>query len=278
MIGHGTKDKLIKIVIIAFLLILAVIVLYPLFWLLVTSVRNLPDVLSSPMGLPVTIHLKNYVSAWNQSFFGKFYLNTIVIVAFSSLLLQVVAVPAAYSLGVLRFRGSEALLMFFIFGIAVPSQAILIPLFLIVKSLGMINTYQGLVLTYVGMCPFAIFILTGFFRNIPNEIIDAARIDGCSTFGILRYVVFPLGRSAVSAVSIFYFLAVWNDLIFPLILTTDESLYTIQLGIRKFSGKWMIDYPLICAALLMGFIPPLIFYLVFQRAFQKGLTEGALKA
>lgn len=266
-----------KAAIVAVCVVISVIVLLPLLWVIFTSIRETFAVLSAPFSLPETIKMQNFITVWTEARFNRFFLNSVIITGCSLGLILLVSLLAAYGLSILLFRGNRLLLMFFVLGIGISSQAILIPLFLVMKIFSLLDSYPTLILAYGGWCTLSVFILVGFFQSVPSEIIEAAKIDGCSEFWMLWKIIVPLSKPAISAVSIFYFVFIWNDFIYPLILTTSEDFYTVQLGVKQFQGRYMVNYPQICAALILSCLLPVVFYVLFQKGFQKGLTEGALK-
>jgi ABC-type glycerol-3-phosphate transport system permease component len=184
---------------------------------------------------------------------------------------------AAYSFARFRFRGKNAMFLFFLIGIMVPPQAIIIPAFQIVARLGLINTYTGLIFTYLSWCPVGIFILRTFFESLPSEIEDAAKIDGCSSLDLFWRIALPLAQPALATVAIFYFVWVWNDFIYPLLYLQRDTMNTIPLGLMLFQGRYQVDWGMQTAALSIATFVPVIFYLIFQDKFVRGLTAGAVK-
>jgi ABC-type glycerol-3-phosphate transport system permease component len=159
----------------------------------------------------------------------------------------------------------------------VPPQAIVIPAFQIVSRLGLINNYLGLIFTYLSWCPVAIFILTTFFRSMPAEIEDAAKIDGAGPLDIFWRIALPLAQPALATVAIFYFVWVWNDFMYPLLYLQRDTMSTIPMGLMLFNGRYQVDWGMQTAALSIATFVPLIFYMIFQDKFVKGLTAGAIK-
>lgn len=258
-------------------ILVSLIILLPLSWLVFSSVRTLPTFMASPFHFPETVEFNNYLHVWFEGNFGRYVLNSIMITGASLLLILIFSSLGAYGLLLLKSKIAKPILLLFVFGIGIPSQAILISIFMVEKTIHTYDSFYGIVLAYGGWATLSVFILLTFYRSIPSELIDSAKIDGCPDFRVLWNIIAPLSAPAISAVSIFYFVFIWNDLTYPLVLTSSERYYTVQLGLTKYQGMYSVDYPQITAALISASIVPVIFYLLFQKGFQEGLTLGALK-
>jgi len=204
-------------------------------------------------------------------------MNSVIVTVPSVLGVLAVSSLAAFSFARFRFKGDNALFLFFLLGIMVPPQAIVIPAFQIVSTLGLISNFLSLIFTYLSWCPVGIFILRSFFRSIPQEIMDAARIDGCSSFGTYWRIALPLSKPALATVAIFYFVWVWNDFLYPLLYLQKDTMSTIPMGLMLFAGRYQVDWGMQTAALSIATFAPITFYLIFQDKFVKGLTAGAVK-
>lgn len=261
----------------AIFLMVAVIVLYPLIWMFYTSFKEQWEIFQDPFSLPTSLNLANYIEAWTRGNFGRFFLNSVIVTIPSVAGILLVSALAAYAFARLRFRGSTILFYLILIGIMVPPQAIIIPAFLLVSRLGLINSFAALFLTYLSWCPVGIFILHGFFKSLPQELLDAARVDGAGSFRVFWQIALPLAKPALATVSIFYFVWVWNDFIYPLLYLQDDAKSTIPLGLMLFRGQYQTNWGLQAAALTIASFVPLAFYLLFQDKFVRGVTAGALK-
>jgi ABC-type glycerol-3-phosphate transport system permease component len=179
----------------------------------------------------------------------------------------------------LRFPGSQIVFYLFLLGLAIPTNAILIPLYYTVRDLKLLDTLPGVILPQVGgAMPFGVFLMRAFFRSLPSELEDAARIDGCSDFGVYRHIMLPLSTGALGALLIFTFMASWNDFLIPYLFIHDQAKRTIPLGLLYFQGAYVNEYRLIFAGIVMSFVPTLGLYAIFQRQFVSGITVGAVKS
>jgi len=257
--------------------VLSLVVLYPLFWMLMSSLKTRYGIFQDPLGLPTAPNLDNYVRALGEGNFGTNLINSAVVTVPSVLLLVLISALAAFAFARLRFRGSRVLFYLLLIGVMVPPQAIVIPVFQVVFRLGLLNTFAGLILVYLSWSPVAILILTTFFRGIPGEIFEAAEMEGAGVLRSFWTIGMPLAKPAIATVAIFYFVWIFNDLLYPLVLLQDPNLATIPLGLMQFQGLYRVDWGTQNAALTMAVAVPVIFYMFFQDKFVRGLTAGALK-
>lgn len=253
------------------------IVSYPLIWTFYSSFKPQWEIFVNPFSLPSKWFFGNYTKAWTRGNFRIYFANSLIITIPSVLGILALSSLAGYAFARFRFKGDKFLFLFFLVGIMVPPQAIIIFAFQVVAKLRLLNSYVGLIFTYLSWASVGIFITRAFFLSLPKEIVEAAKIDGCSEFKIYLKIALPLSKPAIATVAIFYFVWVWNDFIYPLIYVQDETMNTIPLGIMLFRGRYQVDWGLQCAGLSIATFPALIVYLIFQDKFVKGLTAGALK-
>ncbi len=255
-----------------------VIVLYPMLMMVLSAFKSTRELFSNPFGLPTSWSLTNFVKVWEQTNFPLYFRNSLVVTSFSVLLILVLGVMAAYALARYRFRGNELLYLFFLAGLMVPLRLAVIPLFLQLKSLGLINSHLGLICIYAAQgLPSAVFILTGFLRALPGDLEDAARIDGANELQILLRIMLPLTRPALVIVAIYNLVPVWNDFFFPLVFIQAERLKTLPLGLTVFMGQFSTDWAVLFAGLSLAALPVVVVYIFMSRQFIAGLTAGALK-
>ena len=257
----------------AFLLVL------PLIWVVSTSLRPIAEVTSTPpIVFPRSITFNAYVDLWDAAPFGSYILNSIVISLSTALIALAFSISAAYAFARFQFKGSTLLLMLVVMSQMLPGSSILIPLFQVIRNLGLLDTRTGMVLIYTGFAiPFCTWLLNGYFRAIPEELEQAALIDGCSRVQFLWRILLPLAAPAVVAVGTFAFLLSWNEFLFAFVFTKSKAL-TIAVGLRSaFLGQYVNKYDQLFAASLIFSLPPIALFVSLQRYFVQGLTAGAVK-
>jgi len=274
----ATLPLYVRLVAYFLLLLLAASILAPFVWMVATALKSIAEINQSPFTLPASPNWGVFAQAWEQGNFTRLYLNSlgITIVAVAGILAMCSA--AGYALAHFEFRAKEALFLYFLAGMMIPPQVIMVPGFKIMGTLGLINTYFAVILTYFAWVPFAIFFFRAYFSGIPKELSEAARIDGASELSIFMMIMLPLARPALATVGIVYFIWIFNDFMWPLIYLNDQNLRTVTLGLMNFQGSHAALMNLKVAALLIATGPPLIIFLIFRRQIQSGLIEGALKA
>lgn len=254
------------------------ITMVPLYIMVVTSLKTNKEIFTSPLSLPSSLNFDGYRKVLELNDFGRYFLNSIVVVLTSILIYAVVSILAAYAISRFRFRGNNALYIYFLLGMMVPIRIGVLNMFEMFKTLHLNDSLLGLILIYSAMSiGFSVFIMTGFMRTIPREIEEAARIDGCSSFRILWNILIPIMKPAIATAVIYNFVPIWNDFYFPLIFIKSEELKTIPIAVTVFFGQYQTDWPTVFAALSMAALPALIFYFLMSKQFIKGLTAGAVK-
>ncbi len=261
----------------AIFLAVSLLVLYPLFWMVMSSLKTRYTIFENPFAPPTSLNFGNYARALSEGRFGLNLMNSAIVTIPSVVLLVAISALAAYAFARLRFRGSKGLFYLLLVGVMVPPQAIIIPVFQVVFRMGLLNNFVGLILVYLSWSPVAIFILTTFFRNVPGEMFEAAQMDGAGIMRSFWSIGLPLAKPALATVSIFYFVWIFNDFIYPLVLLQDPEFATIPLGLMQFQGIYRVDWATQTSALTMAVAVPIIFYMFFQDKFVRGLTAGALK-
>ncbi len=256
---------------------ISALMLVPLAWMLVTSIQTLPESRHFPPHLiPSGIHWSNYPDAWNAAPFGRFYINSLAVTLASVGGNLLFCSLAGYAFARLRFVGSSVLFVVLLATLMVPFQVTMIPTFLIVKHLGLINSLGALIAPNL-VTPFGIFMLRQFFRTLPIELEEAARMDGCSRLGVLFRIVIPLSAPALATLAIVIFLWTWNDFLWPLIAISSPNESTVQLGLASFQGAHQTNWPLLMAGNVMALAPMLILFIAAQRYFVQSLASTGLK-
>jgi len=260
------------------LIIYAIIVLLPLFIVVTNTMRPTREIYKEPVALPETINFDSYVIAWNEADFSRYFVNSLVITVASVVLGTSVSALAAYILGRYNFPGGRFLAAFFVAGLTLPFRLAIVPLFLLLNSLGLIDNRIGLILVYAATgIPFSVFILASFFRQLPQELTEAARIDGAQEFTIFGRVMLPLVRPALATVAVFQFVPLWNDFFFPLVLLRSTDKWTLPVGMTRFFGEFQTDWSTLFAGLVITTLPLIILFLSATEQIITGLTAGIRK-
>lgn len=229
----------------------------------------------SPAGSP---RPDNLGTAWQSAGMARYFANSVIVVTCAVVLLLLVGSMAGFALGRLRFRGSRVLFLGCLAALFVPFQVIMVPFARTLADLGLIDTYPGLVLAYVAQfLPFTIFLMASYYAHIPGEIVDAARIDGNSLFGVYRRVMLPLGTPALISVGILNTLFCWNDVLIALLVMPSAGHRTLMVGVTSLRGQYSDDIPTFAAGVLIAAVPMLLIYLFFQRQIAEGVTAGSTK-
>ena len=260
----------------AFLMACVVIIGYPVIWMVLQSFKRKAEMYVNIWGLPHVVMLENYTRAIQMGM-ARYILNSTIVALGTVVCILVGASLAAYAFSKFTFVGNRALFFMFIFTLIVPMQAMIIPLYSVLVSLHLTNTYLVLILPYAaGGLPVSIFLLRAFFDTIPHELEEAARIDGCSDFGAFWRVVLPISGPGLAAVAILQFVNAWNELVLALVAIRNADLRTIPLGLQVFISD-QVEWGPVFASLSMATIPVIIVYVLMQRQFIRGLTAGAIK-
>lgn len=273
----STKRKATKIILYALLISLAVTMLVPFYWMVISSLKLNKDVFSIPMKWwPETMHPENYQVIWKKLPLVTFFFNTAKLTVITTVIQLCTSCFAAYGFTKCRFVGRDIIFLMYVTTIAVPWQVYMVPQFILVSKMGLNDTHVGLVLMQA-FSAFGVFLIRQFYISIPDELCEAARIDGLNEFGIFRRIVFPLGKPAMATLTIFTFTNVWNDFMGPLIYLKTKELKTVQLGIRMFISQYGADYAWIMAASVCSLIPIVIVFLSCQRFFVEGVAASGIK-
>jgi raffinose/stachyose/melibiose transport system permease protein len=257
----------------------ALVWLSPFIFVAVTSVRSQGELLSSGVfALPTGIQLTNFERAWRIGHFDQYFLNSLIVTLVKVPLGIFIASLAAYPIAKLRFPFKDWVFVLFLLGLAIPIHVTLLPLFIIERKLGILNTLWALFPPYVAFgLPFQIFVLRGFFREIPSELVEAARIDGASEWTNYWRIMMPLTVPALATLAIIDSLHTWNEFLLALVLIQADRWRTVPLGLLHFQGEFGSRYPELAAGILIAIAPILVIYLFFQRYLVSGLTSGAIR-
>jgi raffinose/stachyose/melibiose transport system permease protein len=261
------------------ILILAIISsVYPLIWMLLNSFRTNDEMFLKPLSLPSKINFSVFVESWQRANFNSAFINSVINSLGAVLLVLVTGSPAAFSLARMKFPGNQFIIKLMMASIIISGQLILIPLFFVMKNLGVYNTLLSTIFSNAAMAlPLCIYLFYGFFSEIPYEIEESAMIDGSSRWTFYYRFIIPLSKPIISTIIIFVSLWSWNEYLFALTFLKEDSNRTIPLQLQNFIGRWSTEYDMVFAALSISIVPILAIYIFLQQAFIKGLTAGAVK-
>ena len=250
----------------------------PFLWVAVMSLRTTPEIMAAPYALPDTLHWEKFPSAWFDSNYGVYFANSIGVVFSAVAVVTLVGAMAAYGFARYRFRLNRPLYFLVFSAIIFPPQITIIALFQTLVEYGLFNTRLGLMLAYVAFqLPLTVYILESFFRRIPRDLFDAARIDGYGDFEIFWRVALPVAWPAIATTVILNMILLWNEFLYAVVLITEDDKRTLPLGIQKFLGDQQQDVGMIATGLMIAIVPVVIVYVFFSERLIRGMTAGAVK-
>ena len=261
----------------AIFVILLFIMAYPIFWSVMASLKTNAELVANPFSIPREPQVDNIIELWVEGDFIRYFRNTLIISVVTVIGVVSMSTMAGYVFSQRQGGLFKFLFLTFMFGLMVPREVVIVPVFRIIASLGLRNTLTGVILVYLAGTSFGIVLMRTYFLTVPTELREAALIDGCSEFGVFFRVYMPLALPAMVTVSIFAFFFSWNDLLWPLILIQKPEWFTLVQGVLRYADEFTIDWSKRSAGLVFSILPPLIFYLLFNRGIQSGLTAGAIK-
>lgn len=257
------------------LLLVALLFLFPFFWMVSNAVRSNAEVLAIPVRiLPHEFQWDNFAKTWSELPFGRFFLNSMIVAGSVTIITVVVSCLAGYAFARLKFPGRDALLLGYLGTLMVPSIMLIIPLFLIVNSLGMVNTFQGVILP-VAFGTFGAFLLRQFFLSIPDSLEEAALIDGASRLRILVSIIVPLSMPAIGLLSLFTFIAQWNNFLWPLIVMTGQENATLPVGLTHFQTQQGTQWNYIMAGAALSMLPGIVLAILLQKLIYNSIALNA---
>ncbi|MFH1202599.1 MAG: carbohydrate ABC transporter permease [Candidatus Omnitrophota bacterium] len=276
-IYYKIKKTSINLLIHLFLITVAVTCLCPLLWMVSSSLKTQETIFKDMSLIPKEFHFENYILAWQQGGFGRYFLNSIFYTVSVVIGIIIVASLAAYAFSRLRFPGKNLLFFMFMAAMMIPIPGSFVPLFVLLNKLHLRNTAIGYILCMINVgLSTSIFLLKTFFDKMPKELEDAARIDGCSKLGIWRHVALPLAKPVLAVVVVLNALNVWNEYVLALIMFDSKNLMPLQRALMVFQGEFLTRYPLLMAGLTITALPIIVVYLLMQKYIVKGVTSGAL--
>ena len=253
----------------------AAVAVAPLLVMVVNSLRTTQDLYANPLSLPTSPTLSSYVAAWEQASFATYFANSLLVTISAVALSTAVSLPAAYALARWRFFGVRWLEGLFTSGLMIPLMLAILPMFYLLDGMGLIDSKLGLVLIYASNgIPFSVFVLAAFFRQLPGELEEAARIDGAGHVATFVRIMLPLVRPAVATVVVFRFVPIWNDFLFPLVMLRSRENYTLPVGLTMFFGEYSTDLSTLFAGLVIATLPLVVLFVLATKHIVAGLTAG----
>lgn len=267
-----------KIVTYGVLIVTLLISILPLYWMWQAALVPSEKLNIDPFAIPDRLTLDNIINAWTVGKMSTYLLNSILVAVPRVLGVLALSSLAGYAFGKLKFRWRDKIFSFMLFGMMIPVQAMVIPLYYNLQNLGLINTRWAMVIPYFGLSmPFAVFMMRAFFKDLPDALIESATIDGCNEFTTFAYIMAPLIKPALSALLVFEFMWSWNDMFIPMLVVYKDTARTLPLGLMFFFGKYTADHSLIAAGVTICTLPIVVVYTLFQKSFISGITAGAVK-
>jgi raffinose/stachyose/melibiose transport system permease protein len=266
------------ILIYIFFLIMTVIYLAPLLWVFSVSFKTNGEIFTDPFALPQSIFIDNYTFAWTAGKLGIAMVNSLFVCVITLLLSMFLGSTVSFAIGRMKWKISGLVMVYFMMGMMIPVHCVLIPLFTRFAKIGLSNNLWGLILPYLTFSlPTTIFIMTGFFKSLPNELVESACIDGCSIYQIFGCICLPLSKTGLFVTGLMTFVANWNELLLAMVFISDDNRKTLPVSLSKFVGPYNTNYSQMFAAIVIAIIPTILVYSVFSNQIVDGLTAGAVK-
>ena len=257
-----------------------IIVIVPFLWVVLSSFKTTKEILASPFSLPAHWRFDNYVHAWTDAGIRQFFLNTVIVVGVALVLVMLLGSMCAYVLARFKFPGARFIYYLMLAGLTVPVFLAIVPLFFILKNAALLNTLPGLIMVYVAFAlPFTVFFLYAFFKTLPDDVYEAALIDGAGEWRAFFRIMLPMARPGMAAVAIFNFLGLWNQFLLPVALNTDLRRYVLTQGMAEFASQagYAVDFGALFAAVVITVVPVLIVYVIFQRRLEGSVSRGTFR-
>jgi N-acetylglucosamine transport system permease protein len=258
----------------------SVIVIVPFLWVVLSSFKTTKEILASPFSLPAHWKFDNYVHAWTDAGIRQFFVNTVIVVGVALVLVMMLGSMCAYVLARFVFPGARFIYYLMLAGLTFPVFLAIVPLFFILKNAHLLNTLPGLIMVYVAFAlPFTVFFLYAFFKTLPDDVYEAALMDGAGDWRAFFLIMLPMARPGIAAVAIFNFLGLWNQFLLPVALNTDPSRYVLTQGMANFASQagYAVDFGALFAAVVITVVPVLIVYVIFQRRLEGTVSQGTFR-
>ena len=262
------------------LIIWSLLVIVPLLWVVMSSFKTSTEIFASPFALPERLHVENYVNAWTTAGIGSFFVNSVIVVFGALIITMLFGSMSAYVLARFQFPGNRFIYYLMLAGLTFPIFLAIVPLFFVLRGIGLLNTLPGLILTYAAFAfPFTVFFLYSFFRSLSKSIAEAAAMDGAGEWRIFFQIMLPMARPGIATVAILNFVGLWNQFLLPVALNTNTDNYVLTQGMASFASQagYSVDFGALFAAVVITVVPVLVVYLIFQRQLQGSVSQGTNK-
>lgn len=262
------------------LVVWSLLVIVPLLWVIMSSFKTSSEIFASPFSLPASWSFDNYVNAWTTAGIGNFFLNSVIVVFCSIALTMLFGAMCAYVLARFTFPGNKIIYYAMLAGLTFPVFLAIVPLFFVLRGIGLLNTLPGLILTYAAFAfPFTVFFLYAFFRSLSKSIAEAAAMDGAGEWRTFFQIMLPMARPGLATVAILNFVGLWNQFLLPVALNTNPENYVLTQGMASFASQagYSVDFGALFAAVVITVVPVLVVYLIFQRQLQGSVSQGTNK-
>ena len=273
------KKNVYKLFLFLFMLLAFFISVYPLLWVVIQSLKTETEFLESIWTLPARLNFQNYATAWNDAGMSRYFMNSVVVTLVTTAVNLVFVTCAGYAFAKLTFPGKTFFYYMIIFNLLIPTAIILLPMFTMVNRMHLVNTLPALVFPYFqGFAPMGLIICRNYFEDLPDELMEAGKLDGCSNMQVFRKIMLPLAKPILATMAILSAMQVWNEYLWALTSITDESKYTLSVGVALFNKKTeTVGYTPVFAALSISAIVIVVVYLCMQKNFVKSIAAGAVK-
>lgn len=252
--------------------------IFPFVTIALTALKTSDELVRGPFSLPEVWRWSNYTEAWVQARFSQYFQSSVIVVVGVVSVSTLLSIMTGYAFGRMRFPFSRLLFFILLVGIMIPLEALIIPLYHDLRWIGLLDTYWALILPQIGLSvAFGTFWMRGFFAEVPQDLVDAATVDGCNSWDTLWRVLLPIARPAILTMMVLFFVWTWNDFLLALVLISSEELRTLPLGLAFFQGRRMTNIPLTAAGAIIVAVPAIMIYVAFQRQFIRGITGGSVK-
>lgn len=259
------------------LLLFSLIFVLPIIWIFISSLKTSNEIFSwPPTILPNNVTFSNYITAFSKGNFITYFKNSIFVAVAATALTLLINSMAGYALAKFDFKGNKLIFFLFIATLMIPLQVIMVPIFIVLRNLGLYNSLWGIIIPPAAT-PTGVFLVRQYMTTIPDEVLESARIDGASEWRIFSMIILPLSKPVLTALTIFSFMWRWNDFLWPFVVLSNESKYTIQVAIANFVGQFSVDWNSLLAMNIVAMIPVLLVFLFFQRYFVKGIAMSGMK-
>lgn len=261
-----------------FLVLGVIVALAPFAVTILASLKTTRELVQGIFSLPAEPQWENYRRAWVEGNFGRLFLNSIIVAVGVVVPSIVFSTMTGYALARFRFRGSNVVYLYLLLGLVIPLQALVVPIYYVLRELGLLDSLIGLILPQIAMSmSFGTLLMRQAFASIPREVMEASIVDGASSWTTLWQVMYPLARPMIGTVALMFFIWTWNEFMLPLVINIDPAYHTVPLGLVVFQGQWTSNIPLIAAGATITFLPLVAMFVLFQRQLIEGLTQGAVK-